>query len=343
MNEKLVAQYSVEVERPLDKIEYEIKELTKQAQTAAVYYAINIGGRLLEAKSQVPHGEWENWLTERVNYSQRTAETYIQVYKEYGNVQEGFFGTSNPAAFESLSFTKLVTLLAIPAEDREEFAKDIDAENISVRELKEEIKKAQAERDKALQEAKEAEDKYSQWEDEETERQDKLREAAEAKQTEIDELKAKILELENPTDESCVDDTDSDDNDLATLRAEIEAEQKAKFQKKLDKLEKDKEKLIKDADDLKAKIDAAKQTEADLEQARKDKAAAEVALADTQKKLALSANPAMQSLDFYFKQVQADIQQLKNSLVKLKESDPEQYAKFAPVLTKTLSDAVAGL
>ena len=336
-NELIVDAQIIE-ERTLEKIEYEINELTKQAQTAAVYYAINIGGRLVEAKEKVGHGEWEKWLVEKVNYSQRTAETYIQIFKEYGNTQQGFFGTSDPQAFSNLSFTKLVTLLAIPAEEREDFAENVDAENISVRELKAEVKKAQDIAAKALQQTQEAEEKYSQWEDEETARQDKLREEADAKQEEIDALKIQLEELsENNTP------AESNDDELATIRADIEAEQKAKFQKKIDKLEKDKEKIQTEADELTAKLEESKKADEEIIRLKQEKADAEAALADMQKKLSISANPIMQSLDFYFKQTQANIAKIKDSLDKLKESDRNQYDKFSVAIKSTIEDDISYL
>lgn len=309
--------------RPLETIEYEINELTKQAQTAAVYYAINIGSRLLEAKNQVPHGEWENWLTDKVNYSQRTAETYIQVYKEYGHAQQSMFG-ANPQAFANLSFTKLVALLAIPAEEREDFAKEVDAENLSVRELKDEIKKVKEERDAALREKTDTEKKL----------EDALAEvnrAAKDKQTEIDDLRRQIEELSDK------DTSGASDDELAAIRAEVEAEQKEKFEKKLAKLEKEKEKLQSAADELNEKIKKAEQDAAEIEKLRMEKAEAEAALADMENKLKLSANPIMQSIDFFFRQAQANIQNLKDNLGKLKASDPEQYDKFSGMIKKTLT------
>jgi uncharacterized protein (DUF2147 family) len=309
--------------RPLETIEYEINELTKQAQTAAVYYAINIGSRLLEAKNQVPHGEWENWLTDKVNYSQRTAETYIQVYKEYGHAQQSMFG-ANPQAFANLSFTKLVALLAIPAEEREDFAKEVDAENLSVRELKDEIKKVKEERDAALREKTDTEKKL----------EDALAEvnrAAKDKQTEIDDLRRQIEELSDK------DTSGASDDELAAIRAEVEAEQREKYEKKLAKLEKEKEKLQSAADELNEKIKKAEQDAAEIEKLRMEKAEAEAALADMENKLKLSANPIMQSIDFFFRQAQANIQNLKDNLGKLKASDPEQYDKFSGMIKKTLT------
>ena len=51
----------------------------------------------------------------------------------------------------------------------------------------------------------------------------------------------------------------------------------------------------------------------------------------------------MQSLDFYFKQTQANIGSLKDSLDKLKESDPDQYDKFSVAIKSTIGDSIADL
>ena len=329
-NELIVDAQIIE-KRPLETIEFEINELTKQAQMAAIHYSINIGSRLMEAKSQVLHGEWENWLIEKVNYSQRTAESFMQIYKEYGNTQLGFFNTSDPQAFSNLSFTKLVTLLAIPAEDREEFAKDVDAESLSVRELKEKVKEAQEERDKAVK-----------ANEDDTEVKEALKKDLEDKQSEIDKLLQQIQDIEENAD-SIESGADTDNGDLASLRAEIEAEQKKAFQKKIDKLEKDKEKIQKEADALTEKLKTASDTDAELIRIKQEKADALKTIADMEKKLSLSANPVMQSLDFYFKQTQANIGSLKDSLDKLKESDPDQYDKFSVAIKSTIGDSIADL
>ena len=54
--------------REISVITAEIKELTRQAQTSALMYAVEIGRRLEEAKSALPYGSWGNWLKEEVNF-----------------------------------------------------------------------------------------------------------------------------------------------------------------------------------------------------------------------------------------------------------------------------------
>lgn len=59
----------------------EINELHKLAITsvnAAVNYAKQIGQLLLEAKKELPHGKFLNWLDENIEVSQRQAQRYMQ-------------------------------------------------------------------------------------------------------------------------------------------------------------------------------------------------------------------------------------------------------------------------
>jgi len=41
--------------------------------------AIQIGHNLIEAKAALPHGRWEEWLTQNVSMSARTARRYMQL------------------------------------------------------------------------------------------------------------------------------------------------------------------------------------------------------------------------------------------------------------------------
>ena len=62
----------------------EINLITEQTKQALLTGTIEIGKRLTEAKCLVRHGEWGNWLAERVNYSQRSANNFMKIYQEYG-------------------------------------------------------------------------------------------------------------------------------------------------------------------------------------------------------------------------------------------------------------------
>lgn len=118
----------------------EINLITEQTKQMVLMNFIELGRRLIEAKAMVKHGEWGNWLKERVNYSQRTANNMMKLYKEYG--ESGIVQKSQSIA--SLSVTQAVAMLEIPEEERERFAEQSNAKDLTIRELKAEIAKAKA-------------------------------------------------------------------------------------------------------------------------------------------------------------------------------------------------------
>lgn len=83
MQESMV--HSVQsAQRTIETITSEILELKKQAGKAL----LGIGQRLIEAKETLPHGEWLPWLTERVEFSERTAQYGELIFTDQ-EIQEG--------------------------------------------------------------------------------------------------------------------------------------------------------------------------------------------------------------------------------------------------------------
>ena len=137
MQESMV--HSVQsAQRTIETITSEILELKKQAGKAL----LGIGQRLIEAKETLPHGEWLPWLTERVEFSERTAQYYMQLAREW----------TNPQSIADLGATKAFKLLALPPEEREAFIQEHNVVDMSARELAQAIK----ERDEARMAAERA-------------------------------------------------------------------------------------------------------------------------------------------------------------------------------------------
>ena len=136
--------------RDIGVITNEIKTLYSQAQAIVTSYAIEIGRRLVEAKDAVGHGEWGRWLKDEVGFSQSTANNYMRLFEEYGDAQITIFGAvANSQTIGNLPYAKALALLAIPSEEREEFAEAVGAEDLSVRELQKAIKERDEERARA--------------------------------------------------------------------------------------------------------------------------------------------------------------------------------------------------
>lgn len=94
---------------------------------------IQIGLELSRAKDKLSHGEWGDWLRDKVDFSQRTASTYMNIAKAF---------SSNSQAISNLSVTKLGMLLDVPEDKRENFIEEYNVKDMSTRELKAVIKSA---------------------------------------------------------------------------------------------------------------------------------------------------------------------------------------------------------
>lgn len=286
------------VNRTPELIAAEIIDIKNQTKKMLIYNSIEIGRRLCEAKELVPHGEWGNWLGEKVDYSKSTANNLMKVFKEYGADQMTLLDNNvKSQAFGNLSYTQAVELLKIPEEDREQFIEENNVEEMSTRELKkaiaelEQVKKAKEESDKtaqkALDDSLKLRNKLKKLEKESSEIYDELNakrdEVLEARK-ETEELKSKVKELEEKPVEVV---TGVDDEKVKELEEQHKKEidkltkQIEESQNKLHELESkeplvikefDEEKIKelqdqhqKEVDDLKREIEISKNRVQDLE------------------------------------------------------------------------------
>ena len=130
-------------QRDLATVTAEIRSYCTAAQTMMVTYAIEIGRRLVEAKSMVKHGEWGDYLREELGLSQSTANNHMKLFEGYAAGQISLAGAAlKNQAFANLTYTKALALLALPSEEeREAFVETHDVGSMSTRELREELRK----------------------------------------------------------------------------------------------------------------------------------------------------------------------------------------------------------
>ena len=105
---------------------------------------IEIGKRLIEAKNNLPHGEYLSWLENKVDFSDRTARNFMKVANTFENWQ--------PVA--NLGTRKLLALAGLDEEDRQEVMKENKVEDMTTREL-ERVVKEKKEIKKQLEEEQE--------------------------------------------------------------------------------------------------------------------------------------------------------------------------------------------
>jgi chromosome segregation ATPase len=114
------------VSNDIKQIELEINFYKGQA----VQSIFEIGERLIKAKELVPHGEWESWLSEKVDFSNRQARRFIQVVEKF----------PNRTTSAVLGQSKIFEMLALPKEEIETFIEENPVEEMTARELRQAIK-----------------------------------------------------------------------------------------------------------------------------------------------------------------------------------------------------------
>lgn len=320
--------------RDVDTITAEIKTIEKNLMQAVIYSYIEIGRRLTEAKEIVGHGNWGKYLEESVRYSQQWATNLMNLYKEYGNPQESLFESfTNSQSFGNIDVTKHILLLAVPAEERSEFAEVHNAEHSSVRELKEAIRERDANLQAASEQAVRAEKAEAEVEkltaaivqqadlleaaDTQREQLQGQLQAAQEKQAEIsgkvDKLKAQLAKAKDAEKSAkeelakAKEHPEIPESLMEQMRSEIAADAAAKA-----------------TADLQKQLDAAQEEAAETEKRLLD---AEAKIEEAQRKAQL-ANPDMVLVSTYLNEVQDQFKKLLDAVKKVAVADPESGAKL---------------
>src|SRR4051794_13759749 len=71
----------------------------EQAFKVGLGHALKAGELLVEAKTLCVHGEWGRWLKDNFEGSERTAQAYMKVFRERGQLEE-----ANPQRVADLSY-----------------------------------------------------------------------------------------------------------------------------------------------------------------------------------------------------------------------------------------------
>ena len=330
------------IERTPAIIAGEINYIKRQAQQTLLAASVEIGRKLNEAKALVPHGLWEDWLTENVDYSQSTANNLMRIATEYGDEQVSLFsGKSNSETFASLTYSQAVALFALPMDQRQEFVENHDMEDLSTRQLKEEIAALKAEtekRDEIIRvmevEGNELREKIGRLEEENEEAERNYKSAADA----LEEKKMILQDaLKGKRDAEAM-------FDAAKKLADANAKEKDKAVKAkaaAEKKEADLMKQLNDATEEIRRLEAEAQEKPEPEQITMEAAVSEEALeaqrekiaaeereklqeelrAEYEKKLSAAANPDNQRCVLRFESFCAEYQRLTKAMQGLPEEN----------------------
>ena len=326
--------------RDIEMVTSDIHYAQRQGARQLLSNLIEIGRLLVEAKSMVPHGEWGKYLEEQVNYSQSTANNYMKLYQEYGDNQESFFNSlSNSQAFGNLTYTQAIALLALPAEERQEFAENNDVADMSTRQLEQAIRERNEER-AARERAEELAEKAQQ----DLIAQEKATEAERDNVARLRDLQVKAKGEANAANEKVEKLQKQLDKAKADKKAAEDALTKAKENPDIPEavMESLRQQVAADAareatEKLQAELATANKAK---ETAERNAEQAEQKLVAAQKALQLSS-PDAAVFKTLFEQVQENFKCMLEALENVQQSDPETGAKLRKAV-KTLLDKLAG-
>ncbi len=330
---------SLGIERTPHMIATEIYAIKGQARNVMLVSSIEIGRRLIEAKAMLSHGEWGDWLKNSVDYSQRTAENLMLIYKEYSSNSNDKFANT----LANLNYSKAVALLGLPIEEREEFIGNHNIDDMSSRDLQQAIR----ERDQALADK----EKADQEKENAIKERDQVKsdsQAADARITSLITEKDKLVKdldaANKKVDEETVklkNDLEKNKKDLDKKKSELE-----KLNTKVKELETKSlevkpgatpEEIEKIKSDIAAEFDKEKAV------INSEKESAERRVHELEIKVTQQSNAAALRYKVFFEVLTKDFTEILKALSDIKETDAETYDRYKNATMKLISTMTARL
>lgn len=315
--------------RDAEIVAAEINTIKNQTKRLVLSASVEIGRRLEEAKSLVNHGQWQQWLKDKVNYSQSTADNLMRISREYGDEQVNLFSNeSKSQTFANLSYSQAVALFALPADDREEFVKSNDVDDMTSRQLQEAIKaqkKAEAEKADAKVAKQAAEKQKAETESKNRNLQNKLDQAYLDADKQVETIESLQKEIEAAKKEAAGPSPEG----LKKMRAEIREKVRADYEKKSTQLTLEKQNAESKAKEIE------EQYQEQLKKAKLDNQSILAQKEAAEKKLSLAA-PEVEKFSVHFENLQVTVSNMKMLLGSLEKGAPETAGKLRAALKKLL-------
>lgn len=323
--------------------ERSIEEITQDilhAQQTGGEALLTIGKGLIEAKAKLNHGEWLDWLTERVNYSPRSAQKLMKLAREW----------TNASTLSHLGASKAFALLVLPEDERDAFITEnhlVNGEEKTVIDMSaRELKKALRDRADALADKSDAEaarDKMAEdmkivkqlLETAQEERDTSLREAQERQELlraseleasrlaqELDELKKRPVEVAVQVDQDAL--VKAREEGRAKAEAEFKTSRKAAQEQV-----------------MKANAEAA-QTKTELDQARREIEDLKFELSRAEKPSPLTADTELAQFKLLFDQAQGIVNQMLGLLLKVRAREDGSTAENLEKALRALGEKIGG-
>lgn len=299
---------------------------------------VDIGLRLIEAKTMLSHGEWLPWLKENVCFSEATAQRYMKVAAEF----------PNPALVRDLGVRKALALLELPPSERENFAEENNVVDMTSRELEKAIRERDEARkaaEAAQADARSAEESRAKMEAdmkalEEIHRsaqegEAQARDALAKAQAELKELRERPVDVAVEVDREAVEKARAEA--VAEMQAKVDAAEKAR--KEAEDRRKDAEKALakakKEAGANAAILSRAEKAEAELAEARRQLEAA----AKAENASIVNQNGDLAMFNVLFAQTQEQVNKMHGLRLKLGKDDGDLDTKLKAAIN-ALADNV---
>lgn len=319
-----------EIGRGIETITEEILSYKRTAGESI----LEIGRRLKEAKALLSHGEWLPWLSEKVEFSERSAQNFMRLADAY----------QNPQTLADLGASKALVLLALSPVERDEFLSEKHdvrgaektVPEMSARELEEAIRQRKIAELKAEETAREL-NRQKEATAEAEAAAEKAQEAAEAARAEVEDAKSISLAAQERTAEleRELKALREKPVDVAVQTVDASAEQIATAVKEAEKAAKAKRDaaVAKKAEELKAAEaqrdearKAVENAEAGRKAAEEQAAALRVELEKARKSAAAMDNKALAEFGVLFRQAQETVNRMTELAGELDEENrPKVY------------------
>lgn len=300
---------------------------------------LEIGRRLKEAKALLPHGEWLPWLSEKVEFSERSAQNFMRLADAY----------QNPQTLADLGASKALVLLALNPVERDEFLNEKHdvrgvektVPEMSARELDEAVRQRKIAEQKADEMERELEKQRTATADAEAAEEAARAEVEEAKnaslavQERTEALQRELKELREKPVEVAVQNASEEQIAAAVKEAEKAAKAKrdAAVAKKAEELKAAEEQR----DEARRAVESA---EAAKKAAEDQAAALRAELAKAKKSAAAMDNKALAEFGVLFRQAQETVNRLTEIAGELDEENRPKINRALDALRNMISEKV---
>ena len=136
-----------------EQLTAEVNVRYRQAEQLAGMSAMMLadaGRRLIEIKARIPHGQFETWCADNLEFSKSKAEKMMKLAERVADENSLF---SKTETFTDIGISRVWALLAAPEEVAAEVIETNDVESMTVRELKAELTRVKEEKEAAERKA----------------------------------------------------------------------------------------------------------------------------------------------------------------------------------------------